>query len=73
MPIKIQFMLNNNVYLQKFLRENSYYYKELIRNPDFINEMNSLMKERYKMTLPDKLDKIKDNITMLNAFMDVLK
>lgn len=65
-------MLNNNIYLKKFLRENSYYYKKLIRNPEFIYEMNNLMRERYKLTLPHKLDKLKDNISMINAFMDVL-
>ena len=72
MPIKIQFILNSNMYLKRFLRENSYYYKKLIREPEFINEMNNIMRDKYRLTLPHKLDKIKDNISMLNAFMDVL-
>jgi len=37
MPINIQYILNSNIYLKKFLRENSFYYKDLLRNPELIN------------------------------------
>lgn len=73
MPIQVQFTLNSNFYLKRYLREHSYFYKDLIRNPYFIHELNNLMKEEYHLTLHDKLDKIKDDISMLNTFMDVLK
>ena len=73
MNIKIQFMLEANPYLKRYLRENSNYYKNIIRNPSFIRELEELMKKDYGLTLPNKLEKIKDNISMVNAFMDVLK
>lgn len=73
MNIKIQFMLDNDPLLKKYLREHSMYYKNIIRNPSFINEMVSFMKREYHLTLPDRLDKIKNNISMVNTFMDVLK
>ena len=66
-------MLEENPYLRRYLREHSMYYKNIIRNPSFINEMEELMKKEYKLTFPDKMSKIKDNISMFNAFMDVLK
>ncbi len=72
MIVKIQFMINSNPYLKKFLRENSYYYKELIRNPNFINELVILMKKEYKLSLPAKLDKIKQDISMINNVMEIL-
>ncbi len=72
MPIKVQFVLNSNPYLKRFLRENSSYYKELIRNPNFINELNNLMKKEYKLSLPAKLDKIKQDISMINNVMEIL-
>ena len=72
MQLNVQFILNNNPYLKKFLRENSFYYKELIRNPLFIREMTDLMKKEYKLNLPAKLDKIKQDISMLNTVMDIL-
>ncbi len=73
MPIKVQYVLNSNPYLKKYLRENSGFYKELIRNPNFIKELNNLMKQEYKLNLPAKLDKLKDDISMLNTVMDILK
>lgn len=73
MNIKIQFMLEANPYLKRYLREHSNYYKNIIRNPSFIRELEELMKKDYGLTLPNKLEKIKDNISMVNAFMDVLK
>ena len=66
-------MLDNNPYLKRYLRSHSNYYKNIIRNPIFINEIEELMKKEYNLTIPDKLDKIKDNIAMINNFMDILK
>ena len=73
MQIKIQYILNNNFLLKKYLRENSYYYKDLVRNPEFITKLNELMKKDYNLTFPAKLDKIKEDISLLNTFVDVLK
>ena len=73
MPINIQYILNNNIYLKRFLRENSHFYKNILRNPEFINELNILMKDKYKLTFPYKLEKFKNNISMINTVMDILK
>lgn len=73
MSVNIQFMLEANPFLKKYLREHSNYYKEIIRNPSFIKEMEELMKKEYGLTFPDKLEKIKNNISMINTFMDVIK
>lgn len=66
-------MLEENPYLKRFIREHSYYYKNIIRNPYFINEIENLMKKEYHLTFPDKLEKINDNISIFNSFMDILK
>ena len=73
MIYKNQLILNNNVYLKRFLRENSHFYKNLIRNPEFIMELNEMMKKTYKLTIPDKIEKIKNDLSMLSSVMDVLK
>ena len=73
MNIKIQYILDSDLLLKKYLQEHSNYYKNIIRNPNFIYQLINLMKKDYHLTLPDKIDKIKDNITMINTFMDVLK
>ncbi len=72
MSIESQFYLNKNPNLKKFLHENPRYYKYLNRNPNFIFELEKIMKEKYKLTLPDKLNKFKDKLDMLNTFIDIL-
>ena len=72
MLLRDQYVLKENFYLKKYLRENSHYYKNLNREPNFINKMNNLMKEEYKLTLPDKLDKLRNNISMFTTFMDII-
>lgn len=73
MSIDIIMRINNDPLQKRFLRENSYWYKYLNRNAlyykDFINDM----KNKYKLTPQDKLNKVIDNINMLNTFLEVLK
>ena len=66
-------MLESNPLLKRYLREHSHYYKNIIRNPEYINILIDSMKKDYKLTFPDKLEKIKDNIGMINSFMDIIK
>ena len=72
MSIETQFYLNNNPLLKKFLHENPKYYKYLNREPEFIKELNNLMKEKYKLTLPDRIDNLKEKLDMVNTFIDIL-
>ena len=72
MIMKVQYLLNNNPYLKKYLREHSFYYKEIIRNPNFVNELLNLMKKEYKLTISQKLDKIKQDISVINSVMEIL-
>lgn len=73
MDSKIAFILDSNPLIRRYLREHSYYYKNLIRNPNFINNITDLMKKEYHLTLSDKLNKIKDDINLVNSFMDIIK
>lgn len=73
MLIKDQMILKRNILLKKYLRENSYHYKNINRNFNYMNILNKEMKEKYKMTLPNKLDKIKENMDMITTFMDIIE
>lgn len=73
MDYEIQMVINNNQLVKKYLREHSFYYKSLIRNPYFINELIELMKKEYKLTIPDKLDKINKDMNVVSNIMDILK
>lgn len=72
MSIESQFYLNNHLLLKKYLHENPKYYKYLNRDPNFIMKLEQLMKEGYKLTLPDKINIVKDKLDMLNTFIDIL-
>jgi len=72
MSIENQFYLNNNILLKKYLHENPRYYKYLNRDPSFIVELTNLMKQEYKLTIPDKINQVKDKLDLLNTFIDIL-
>lgn len=73
MKLDIQFKIKNNPMLQRYIRENSYWYKYLNRNPNLINEMEREMKERYKLTASDKINSISEKLDLIRTFMNVLK
>ena len=72
MSIECQIILNKNPNLKRFLHENPRYYKLLNRDPNYIHELENNMKEKYKLTLPDKIDKFKNKLDMLDTFIDIL-
>ena len=43
MKLDVQFKIKNNYLLQKYIRENSYWYKYLNRNPGLLSEMEREM------------------------------
>lgn len=73
MSLDLIMKINSDPIQKQFLRENSYWYKYLNRSniyyKDFINDM----KRKYKLTTEDKLNKVINNINMLNTFLEVLK
>ena len=73
MNIETQLKIRNNPNLKHFLRENSWWYKELNRNPESINEMQIEMKNYYKMNLSDQIDRFGKRIEMIRTFMDIMK
>ena len=58
--------------LKKYLREHSYWYKYLDRNPSSIKEMEKEMKESYQLRAEDKLRKLGTQLEMISTFLDVL-
>ena len=73
MNLDTQFKIKNNPMLQRYIRENSYWYKILNRNPDLIKKMTEDMKKAYKLTFEDKIDDLNTKMNMVRAFMDALK
>ena len=65
--------IRNNPLIYHYLRENSYEYKELYRNKDYIKEIEKKAKIKYKETIPDKIEQIGEKISLLESFMSIIK
>lgn len=73
MDIKTQIIVRSNPNIYRFLREESYWYKYLNRDPNSIKDLEKAMKNKYKLTTEDKLEKINQSMSLIHSFMDVLK
>lgn len=65
--------IKSNPLIYQYLRVNSYWYKELNRNPLVLEKIIQEAKKYYKMTIPDKIEKFTHDMEMISTFMDVLK
>ena len=66
-------IIRNNKLIYKFLREESYHYKYLYRDKDYIKKLDKLSKEKYKERTIDKIEKLSNNINLISTIIDVLK
>ncbi len=73
MSLDILMHINNDPLQKQFLRENSYWYKYLNRSNIYYKDFIIDMKNKYKLTTQDKINKVINNINMLNTFLEVLK
>ncbi len=65
--------IKNDVMLQKYIRENSYWYKILNRNPAMIKYAMDEMKKQYKLTTADKINEISNKLDLVRTFMNAFK
>lgn len=73
MTIDVQIKINSDPKLQSFIREYPIWYKRLNRDPRLFKEFTYDMKDKYKIKTSDKINRTLSNISMLQAFLDVLK
>lgn len=73
MSIDLQYKINSDPNYVRFLRENSHWYKYLNRDSNYFKDFVLDMKDKYGLKPTDRLNKMLDNINMLQKFIDVLK
>lgn len=73
METSVKLILDSNPLYKKYIRENSYWYKTLNRNPKMINTFIDDVKEKYKLRTSDKINNVIDKIEMINKFINVLR
>ncbi len=73
MTLELQFKMQNNPLLKRYLRENSYWYKTLNRDPTKFKDFVNAMKDKYELKPTDRINKMLNNISMVQMFLDALK
>ena len=71
MNLNLQYKLKSNPNYVSFLRENSFWYKYLNRDPSYFGQFENAMKIKYKLTPKDKLDRFSQNIDRVSQLMDI--
>lgn len=70
MNYRVQNIIKSDKNCQKYLRENSHWYKTLNREPEKITDMINEMKERYGLRPTDKISNIVNTFSLISKFMD---
>lgn len=73
MNLDIQYKIKSDANLMKFLRENSYWYKYLNRSSKNFSSFNQNMKDMYALNPSDRFNKMIDNISMLQNFLNMVQ
>lgn len=73
MDLILQQKLNEDVKMASFLKQNSYWYKELNRDSDNYKFFVNAMKEKYHLKMTDKISNAIDSIDIISGIIDTLK
>lgn len=73
MQLSIQMELEKNPKMANYLKLNSYWYKELNRNPANYKRFVEEMKIKYKLRTTDKVSEVIDNIDLISTVLQTLK
>lgn len=67
------YTIKNNPMIRQFLKEESYHYKYLYRDDNYIKTIERLAKEKYGLTISNKIENFKNTLNLINAFMSVIE
>ena len=73
MILDLQFRIKSNPRYIEYLREHSYWYKFLNRNPNSFVAFEDEVKSFYKLRTSDKIGKMLSNIELIQNIVSSLK
>lgn len=73
MNLDTQFKLKSNPLYIKYLRENSYWYKILNREPNSFKKFEDEVRINYKLRPSDRINQALEYIEMFETIMSTLK
>lgn len=73
MTLDLQFKIKENEYYKTYLREHSYWYKTLNRDPNTFKAFEEEVKEFYGLRPVDRITKALNTIEMVQSIMSTLR
>lgn len=73
MTIDLQFKIKNNPYYQRYLKEHSYWYKMLNRDPSTFQAFIEEVKDTYQLRPSDRFTKMLETFEIMQSLMSNLK
>ena len=61
--------IRNNPLIYSYLREDS---TEYIKDENYIKQLEQIAKEKYEVTVPQKLEKLRKKLELINEIINVL-
>lgn len=58
--------------LLDYLKQNTNYIKELNRNPKFYKEFKTIIKEKYKLRITDKISEVVNDIELISNIISTI-
>ena len=65
MQVETRLYINSKPYLKRYIKEHSYWYKYINRDPNIIKRIEDDMEKEYKLTPGDKIEKLSNSIEMV--------
>lgn len=73
MTASVKILLDSNPMYKRYIRENSYWYKILNRDPLKIDNFIDEVKEKYKLRTTDKINNMFEKIDMISRFISMIR
>lgn len=73
MDLFLQQKLNEDRKMAEYLKQNSYWYKELNRDSANYRHFVNAMKEKYHLKVTDRINNAMDSIDIISGILDTLK
>ena len=64
--------IRSNPIIYSYLREESHEYIKLLKDESYIKEIEKKAKEKYELTIPQRIDKLTKRLELINELINVL-
>ena len=73
MEINLQYKIKNTKGYYEYLKDNSWWIKNLTRNPNSFNDYQNYLKDKNELRTSDKISKAIDNIDLISSLLSAIK